>query len=212
MNQTGVESDILKPQITKSNVAAYIKKHKNPVGVAKKVAPTKYVKKVDQEDPFENSEEKKKEKGSQKRTFIHRVLTPWDLLGEIKFSYFSWWYGRKHDSETAEQLAWDSLSEGQVIFKKGIELFEDDICIESLLRCVNKLQSAVATLMEYNEEAAYNAKVMYFSNQIIYQNKKYDENLRYSNTFLNFLRHTVAETISYDTANGGEFSITSKAK
>jgi hypothetical protein len=47
MNQTGVESDILKPQITKSNVAAYIKKHKNPVGVAKKVAPTKYVKKVD---------------------------------------------------------------------------------------------------------------------------------------------------------------------
>jgi hypothetical protein len=71
-------------------------------------------------------------------------------------------------------MAWDSLTEGQVIFKKGIELFEDDICIEQLLRSVNKLQSAVATLMEYNEEAAYNAKVMYFSNQIIYQNKKYD--------------------------------------
>lgn len=41
--------------------------------------------------------------------------------------------------------------------------------MEALLRSVHKLQSAVAALMEYNDEAAYNAKVMYFSNQIIYQ-------------------------------------------
>ena len=111
-------------------------------------------------------------------------------------------------------MAWNTLSEGQIIFIKGIQMFEDEICIEALLRSINKLQSAVACLMDYNEEAAYNAKVMYFSNQIIYQNQKYDKNLRYTNTFWNFLRYTVAESITYDTDNGGngKFSITSKSK
>ena len=63
-------------------------------------------------------------------------------------------------------MAWDALSEGQVIYKKGIKMFEDDICIEALLRQVNKLQSAVASLMdlEHNKEAQHTAKVMYFSN------------------------------------------------
>lgn len=49
--------------------------------------------------------------------------------------------------------------------------------------------------MEINPEAAYNAKVMYFSNQIIYLNEHYEKNLKYSNTFMNFLRYTVADTI-----------------
>ena len=71
------------------------------------------------------------------------------------------------------------------------------------MRSVNKLQSSVAALMEFNDEAAYNAKVMYFSNQIIYQSDKYDKNIRFSNPFLNFLRYTVAESISYDDSDGG---------
>ena len=104
------------------------------------------------------------------------------------------------------------MSDGQVAFKKGIEIFEDEICIESLLRCVHKLQSAVAVLMDYNEEAAYNAKVMYFSNQIIYQNEKYDKNIRFTNSFLNYLRYTVAESISYDHSQGGKFNIVSKSQ
>ena len=65
----------------------------------------------DNENPFSNGPTKKQ---GQKRTFIHRVLGPSDLIGDLKFAFYEWWYGtvKKHDSATAEKMAWDSLSEG----------------------------------------------------------------------------------------------------
>jgi hypothetical protein len=75
----------------------------------------------------------------EKTTFVHKELSPFDIFADLKLGFYSLWYGLTHDEETSEKLAWGKLSEGQVIYKKGIEIFEDEICIEALLRSVHKL-------------------------------------------------------------------------
>lgn len=66
----------------------------------------------------------------------------------------------------------------------GQEFFDDDVCLETLIRTVQKLQSSVAALIDGNEEAQNTAKLMYFSNQIIFDSQKQDEEMRITTKFL----------------------------
>ena len=67
--------------------------------------------------------------------------------------YFKIFVGRKskakkgHKDPSAE-FAMNSLSRTEVLFYKGLHIFEDDICIENILRSIHKLQGAVAALVE----------------------------------------------------------------
>ena len=105
------------------------------------------------------------------------------------------------------------LSRTEVLFKKGLAVFEDEICIESILRSIHKLQGSVAALMENNNEAQHVAKLIYFGNQIMYRSAENERKMRYTSDFLEFLRFQVAETITYEHAcehHQGQFRVLSK--
>jgi hypothetical protein len=38
------------------------------------------------------------------------------------------------NEEEAHDMAFDQLSEGEVLFLEGMEMFEDDTCLENILR------------------------------------------------------------------------------
>lgn len=57
-----------------------------------------------------------------------------------------------------------NLSRTEVLFKKGLHVFEDEICVESILRSIHKLQASMAAVIENDEEKIKNAKTMYFAN------------------------------------------------
>ena len=98
------------------------------------------------------------------------------------------------------------LTKSQYFFLMGQEFFNDEACIESLIRNVHKLQSCVAALMEGNQEAQLIAKLMYFSNQIIYLDEEDDKEMRITSKFLQFLKFTIADEISYS-PNAKEFRV-----
>jgi hypothetical protein len=66
--------------------------------------------------------------------------------------------------------------------------------------------------MEENEEAAHLAKIMYFSNQIIYKSKVNEKQMRVSNNFLEYLKYAVADDITYDHDDGYGAFIISQSK
>ena len=61
--------------------------------------------------------------------------------------------------------------------------------------------------MDGNEEAQTAAKLYYFSNQIIYSNKQQDDEMRMSTKYLEFLKFTYADRITYNPKGYGEFKI-----
>ena len=83
-----------------------------------------------------------------------------DLFAEIKYGLYYFFYGticRMKEPELSK-FVMSRLTDTQIIFFKGQEIFNEDICIENLLRSVHKLQSAVAALMDDNDEKAQTAK------------------------------------------------------
>ena len=76
-----------------------------------------------------------------------------------------------------------------------------------MIRSVHKLQSSVAALIEGNEEAQNTAKLMYYSNQIIYLKQEDDREMRITSKFLEFLKFTYADEISYSSSGKGEFKV-----
>ena len=90
------------------------------------------------------------------------------------------------------------MSRTEVLFYKGLKIFEDDICIENILRSIHKLQAAVAALVEDDQEVINNAKTLYFANQIIYRSTKNERKMRFNTDFLEYLRFSVANKITYN--------------
>ena len=67
--------------------------------------------------------------------------------------------------------------------------------------------------MDENEEATNLAKLMYFSNQIIYKSKINESQMKVKNNFLEYLKYTVASEIEYDHNVGhGEFYVHQEKK
>lgn len=105
------------------------------------------------------------------------------------------------------------MSRTEVLFYKGLKIFEDDICIENILRSIHKLQAAVAAIVEDNQEVINNAKTLYFANQIIYRSTQNERKMRFNTDFLEYLRFSVASKITYNLneENGnGQFVVNSK--
>ena len=57
----------------------------------------------------------------------------------------------KNISDPSDEYAINSLSRSEVLFYKGLHIFEDDICVENILRSIHKLQAAVAAIVEDRE-------------------------------------------------------------
>ena len=142
------------------------------------------------------------------KKFVHRELTWLDLLSPFKFQFYKLYYRCFKDKKgncksRADEYAINSLSRTEVLFYKGLQIFEDDICIENILRSIHKLQSAVAALVMDNEEVIKDAKTLYYANQIIYRSSKNEKRMRFSTDFLEYLRYSVAKDISYHHSLGG---------
>ena len=76
------------------------------------------------------------------------------MFASFKFQFWELIYTlRCFKSNEATKKANSHLTPGQYYFKMGQEFFNDEACIETLIRNVHKLQSSVAALMEGNEEA-----------------------------------------------------------
>ena len=89
------------------------------------------------------------------KSFIHRELTWSDLLAPLKFAMYKFYYttckkSRRHKDgalqkekkqkrDPSDEYAINSLSRSEVLFYKGLHIFEDDICVESILRSIHKL-------------------------------------------------------------------------
>lgn len=67
--------------------------------------------------------------------------------------------------------------------------------------------------MENNQEAQNIAKLMYFSNQIIYKSRINEDQMKIDSQFLEYLKSARADHISYDHLSGyGEFNIDMRVK
>lgn len=156
------------------------------------------------------------------KSFIHRELTWSDLLAPLKFAIYKFYYTKcksrrhkdgalkekKHKRDPSDEYAINSLSRSEVLFYKGLHIFEDDICVESILRSIHKLQAAVAAIIEDKKELTHNAKTLYYANQIIYRSSNNEKQMRFSTDFLEYLRFSVAKKITYNHEQGnGEFVI-----
>lgn len=80
--------------------------------------------------------------------------------------------------------------------------FEEDVCIENILRYIHKLQSSMAALMHFNPEAENMAKLIYFSNQIIYKSRINERNMKIETDYLEYLKSATADSIVYDHSAG----------
>ena len=145
------------------------------------------------------------------KSFIHRELTWSDLLAPLKFAMYKFYYTtckksrrqkdgasqkeKKSKRDASDEYAINSLSRSEVLFYKGLHIFEDDICVESILRSIHKLQAAVAAIIEDKKELTHNAKTLYYANQIIYRSSKNEKQMRFSTDFLEYLRFSVAKEI-----------------
>lgn len=80
------------------------------------------------------------------------------------------------------------------------------------MRSIHKLQAAVATIMEKMDDDTLNdARIMYYSNQIIYEREENEKKMRISNKFLEFLKFQNAYRISYDhNARSNKFTVNYK--
>lgn len=66
--------------------------------------------------------------------------------------------------------------------------FENDTCLENILRSIKKLESGVAALIEDNEEVLNRQKLLYYSNSINFGgHKEMQSKLKFSNKCLEFL-------------------------
>jgi hypothetical protein len=52
--------------------------------------------------------------------------------------------------------------------------------------------------MEEIPQAQANAKMMYYANQIIYRTEENEKEMRFTSDFLEYLRYSVAESITYE--------------
>ena len=78
--------------------------------------------------------------GNSKR-FSHRELSFFDLFANVKYSFFLAFNKliKRLDETEAHELAMNSLTRTEVLFKKGLHVFEEDICLEGILRSIHKL-------------------------------------------------------------------------
>ena len=68
-----------------------------------------------------------------------------DLFAPVKFNFFKYYFkfckSRKTEKndKKSDEYAINSLSRSEVLFYKGLKIFEEDICVENILRSIHKL-------------------------------------------------------------------------
>jgi hypothetical protein len=94
-----------------------------------------------------------------------------DIFVPFKLMFWKFLYGSVNGFESSKinEKVMGRLNKSEKFFNMAQEFFDDDVCVETLIRAVHKLQASVAALIEGNDEAQNSAKLMYFSNHIIYE-------------------------------------------
>ena len=85
------------------------------------------------------------------------------------------------------------LSKSQRFFRRASKAYNNDICIENILRSIKKLESGVAALIHNDKEKLEYQKLLYYSNSINFGHKRMFDNLKITNSCLDFLQMNYAE-------------------
>ena len=106
----------------------------------------------------------------------------------------------------------NKLTENQRFVKRAYSAYENDICIESILRSIKKLESGLSAVIGNDKTLINNSKLLYYSNSINFSNEQMRKKCRARNDYLDFLQGNFAEKISinYHDENHIDFEITEK--
>lgn len=89
----------------------------------------------------------------------------------------------------------NKLTENQRFVKRAYSAYENDICIESILRSIKKLESGLSAVIGNDKTLINNSKLLYYSNSINFSNEQMREKCRAKNDFLQFLQGNYADKI-----------------
>ena len=95
----------------------------------------------------------------------------------------------------SDDLALSKLSENQQFVKRAYTAYENDICIESILRQIKKLESGLSAVIGNDQNLIEGSKLLYYSNMLNFQDKRLRDKCRAKNQYLDFLQGTRAEQI-----------------
>lgn len=76
---------------------------------------------------------------------------------------------------------------------RGYNAHSSDMCIETILRSINKLQAGMSALMSNDSKMIELTKIIYYTNSIIYTDKAIRKKLRKTNEFYEFMQGDIAE-------------------
>ena len=124
--------------------------------------------------------------------FERRVFKISDIFSPITLSFAKMWaviscWRPKDDETDINTHCKSKLSPSQQFFLKGYKLYEKEICIESILRSIKKLESGVSALIGNNNNLIEASKLMYYSNTINYPSKDIADQCRVTNKYFEFL-------------------------
>ena len=71
--------------------------------------------------------------------------------------------------------------------KRAYTAYESDICVESIIRSIKKLESGLAAVIGNDEQKIKDSKLLYYSNSINFSDKTMRDRCRATNEFLDYL-------------------------
>ena len=137
-------------------------------------------------------------------TFGKQSMTILEMFSDAIYIALRGWRKMTCQQEEYEENACDrKLNFSYRFFRKAFDAYENDACIENILRSIKKLECGVAALINNDPEKLKYQKILYYSNQINLPPNY--EHFKISNKSLEFLQraHGVKK-IKLGTVSGGE--------
>ena len=86
---------------------------------------------------------------------------------------------------------------------KGFKIAQHELCLTNILKTIAKLKAATSALVENNPKISLRAKIIYWTNNIIYSDTGEECPYRQSTQFLNFLEEDrLAKAIEHTDKDG----------
>ena len=137
-------------------------------------------------------------------TFGKQSMTILEMFSDAIYIALRGWRKMTCQQEEYEENACDrKLNFSYRFFRKAFDAYENDACIENILRSIKKLECGVADLINNNQEVLNYQKILYYSNLI---NLPPDyERFKVSNMSLEFLQraHGVKKIVLGTDSGGG---------
>ena len=120
--------------------------------------------------------------------FERKTLRFRDMFSEVLFYMNKFWLHMKcYKPEKVDRMALEMMSESQQFVKRAYTAYESDICVESIIRSIKKLESGLAAVIGNDTQKIKDSKLLYYSNSINFSDKTMRDRCRATNEFLDYL-------------------------